>query len=90
METNSNEGKSTIGKIVHVYIDKHSVSIELIDKVKVGDTILLGDDDTYAECKIGGLKIEGIGVQKGFSGDVVEVNTDLPVREGSRVYRSNR
>ena len=89
MDTNTDEDKSIIGKVAHVYTDKHSISIELIDKVRVGDTILLGDGDTYMEHKIEKMKIAGIDVQKCFNGDIVEIDVATPVREGSPVYKTN-
>ena len=82
--------KSAVGKVVHISTDKQSINIELFDKVKIGDTILIGDDDTYVEHKIEGMKIEGIHVNKGFNGDIVEIDIAKPIREGSAVYKANQ
>ena len=85
-----NKQKDAIGKVVNISADKLSIKIELFDKVKIGDTILIGDDDTYVEHKIAGMKIEGIRVNKGFSGDIIEIDIAKPISEGSAVYKANR
>ncbi len=90
MDAALDKDKNAIGKVVHISTDKQSINIELFDKVKIGDTILIGDDDTYVEHKIEGMKIEGIHVNKGFSGDIVEIDIAKPIREGSAVYKANR
>ena len=90
MDAALDKEKNAIGKVVHISTDKQSINIELFDKVKIGDTILIGDDDTYVEHKIEGMKIEGIRVNKGFSGDIVEIDIAKPIREGSAVYKANR
>ena len=90
MDAALDKDKNAVGKVVHISTDKQSINIELFDKVKIGDTILIGDDDTYVEHKIAGMKIEGIRVNKGFSGDIIEIDIAKPISEGSAVYKANR
>ncbi len=90
MDAALDKEKNAIGKVVHISTDKQSINIELFDKVKIGDTILIGDDDTYVEHKIAGMKIEGIHVNKGFNGDIVEIDIAKPIREGSIVYKASQ
>ena len=90
MDAALDKEKNAIGKVVHISTDKQSINIELFDKVKIGDTILIGDDDTYVEHKVEGMKIEGIHVNKGFNGDIVEIDIAKPIREGSIVYKASQ
>ncbi|MCL4391022.1 MAG: hypothetical protein QW194_02720 [Candidatus Micrarchaeaceae archaeon] len=90
MDAALDKEKNAIGKVVHISTDKQSINIELFDKIKIGDTILIGDDDTYVEHKVEGMKIEGIHVNKGFNGDIVEIDIAKPIREGSIVYKASQ
>ncbi|MGC8537636.1 MAG: hypothetical protein ACP5MZ_01460 [Candidatus Micrarchaeia archaeon] len=90
MDAALDNNKNVIGKVVHISTDTQSISIELYDKIKIGDTIFIGDDDTYVEHKIEGMKIEGIHVNKGFNGDIVEIDVAKPIREGSIVYKPSQ
>lgn len=75
-----------IGKITH-YFNKIGVGVlELEDKLKVGDTIIIAAHQGDFEQAVDSMQVEHEQVTQAKKGDAVGLKVDQPVKEGDVVY----
>lgn len=77
-----------IGKITH-YFNKIGVAVLMVeaDSVKVGDTILVGEEGTGFTQTVESMQVEHLQVNKAKAGDEVGLKVTQPTREGEAVYK---
>jgi len=77
-----------IGKVTH-YFDKIKVMVvELVGKLKSGDTIrIIGGEKTDFEQKVGSMEDEHKKISEGKKGESVGLEVKEKVREGYKVYK---
>jgi U32 family peptidase len=77
-----------IGKIVH-YFDKIGVAVLKVEKgsVKVGDEILIGEEEVGFVQKITSMQLEHEQIKEAKSGNEVGLKVDGKVKTGMLVYK---
>ncbi len=77
-----------VGKITN-YLDKIGVAVlEVTDgSVKVGDTILIGEEDDGMEMTVQSMQVEHEPVNEVKVGDDCGLKVDEKVKKGSKVYK---
>ena len=77
-----------IGKIVH-YFDKIGVAVLKVEKgsVKVGDEILIGEEEVGFVQKVTSMQLEHEQVKEAKSGNEVGLKVDGKVKTGMLVYK---
>lgn len=83
----ANEEEKLIGKITH-YFSKIGVAvIELVDNLKVGDTIRVVGGETDFNQTIDSMEIDRQKINEAKKGDSVGLKIDQKVREDYKVYK---
>ncbi|MEM0106733.1 MAG: hypothetical protein QXD11_00850 [Candidatus Micrarchaeaceae archaeon] len=67
------ENKNLVGKVIEHKVNDLKLTILLNDKLKVGDKIMIKKDDKQASFIIKEITVDGINVDKGFDGDIIEI-----------------
>lgn len=80
-------GENFIGKIIIVNEKTKRFKIVLKDKLEKGDMIAIRKGADEVLCKVDSMTIQGINVDSGFVGDVIEVEFEKPVQTESDVYK---
>ncbi len=81
------EGK-LIGKITHYFSQIEVGVIELIDTLKVGDTIrIVGGEDTDFTQTVKSMEMEHEKVETAKKGQAIGLKVKEKVREGYKVYK---
>lgn len=77
-----------IGKITH-YFNKIGVAVLMVeaDSVKVGDTILVGEEGTGFTQAVDSMQVEHQQVNEAKVGDEVGLKVAQPAHEGDSVYK---
>lgn len=81
--------KKLVGKISH-YFDKINVAVvELEDKLKAGDKIVIesGDGSESFTQEVKSMQVEHETIDKAKKGDSVGMKTDQPAKENWKVYK---
>lgn len=76
-----------LGTVLRVDASTGKVKIMLQGKLYIGDTIALGKGDSMITHKVENMTLEGIRIEKGFTGDVIELEIAQPVDPDSTVYK---
>lgn len=77
-----------IGKIVH-YFDKIGVAVLKVEKgsVKVGDEIIIGEEETGFVQKVTSMQLEHSQVDEAKMGNEVGLKIDKKTKEDTPVYK---
>jgi U32 family peptidase len=77
-----------IGKIIHYY-DKIGVAVLRVEKgsVKVGDEIIIGEEESGFVQKVASMQLEHSPVEEAKTGNEVGLKVDQKVNEGIAVYK---
>lgn len=77
-----------IGKITH-YFNKIGVAVLMVeaDSVKVGDTILVGEEGTGFTQIVESMQVDHQQVNEAKTGDEVGLKVTQPTKEGDSVYK---
>jgi hypothetical protein len=78
-----------IGKVTHYYNHIGVAVLELIDEIKIGDTITFLGRTTEFTQKVSSLEIEHKKVLAARPGMEVALKTDEPVRVGDAIYKAS-
>ncbi|HUY70322.1 MAG TPA: hypothetical protein VMV00_02000 [Candidatus Baltobacteraceae bacterium] len=76
-----------LGMVKAFDITASMAALQLDDEVAVGDHIRVEKDGKGFEQKVADLRLQNINVRRGFSGNAVQIKLDMPVEEGSSVYK---
>lgn len=80
------EEKKLIGEIKHFFTNLNVAVIELSDKLKEGDEILIEGATTSLKQKVSSMQVHNEQVNKAGKGESIGLKVDDRVREGDKVY----
>jgi len=75
-----------IGKVTHFFSKISVAVVELSDKLKVGDVIVIAGHDKEFEQTVDSMQIEHEQLSEAKKGDSVGMRVDQAVKEGDLVY----
>jgi putative protease len=78
--------KRLVGRVVHYFGKIGVAAVELTDRLRVGDTILVEGAAPRFEQVVESMQIEKSSVQEAEAGQAVGIKVKDKVREGDRVY----
>jgi len=83
----SNEKKHFVGKVTHYFPDVHVAAIKLVDKLKIGDEIvIIGKTTGLVPLKIESIQINRKPIKKTKKGNEIGIKTSTLVRKNDEVY----
>lgn len=80
-------GRVLIGEVDHFFDNISVAAIRLSDKLEVGDTIEIENDEYTLRQRVSRMQINRRDVDSASAGDAVGVKLSVPVPRGSSVYR---
>ncbi|MDE1855492.1 MAG: hypothetical protein KGH57_04215 [Candidatus Micrarchaeota archaeon] len=80
-------GRVQVGEVDHYFDHINVAAIRLTDRLSVGDTIEIENDEYTLRQRVASMQINRKDVEGASAGDDVGIKVSVPVRRGSGVFR---
>lgn len=86
-QPSSSAGRVLIGEVDHFFDHINVAAVKLSDRLAVGDTIEIENEDYTIRQRVSSMQIDRKDVREASAGDDVGIKMSVPVRKGSSVFR---